>query len=143
MEEVTAVRLYCVAACMILILGAAVDSGTTGTWEWGSPEKGGGILLLREGPSGVDFQLELWRGAPTQNMGFLEGRLEVKAGKATFLQREGNWVCEIAFVFDGEHVKLRQVQGSDAACGFGHAVYADGTFKRTSRKTPVFRKQPG
>lgn len=72
-------RRYYVAACMTLILGAASETGTTGT---------------------------------------------------------------IDFAFDGERVRLRQVQGDDADCGFGHAVYADGTFKRTSRKYPVFQKRP-
>ena len=84
----------------------------------------------------------LSRGAAFRRTTWASWRTEVKGGKATFLQREGDWICQIDLAFDGERVRLRQVQGGDAECGFGHAVYADGTFKRTSRKTPVFQKRP-
>jgi hypothetical protein len=127
---------------LALLQGAAQKPGSlTGTWEWGDAERGGGFLLVVDEPTQVRFQLQLWRGAPSYNMGFLEGQLSVKDGKATFSSREADMACDITFAFQGNKVVLRQT-GSDAACGFGHAVAADGTYERTSRKKPVFQEQP-
>ena len=118
------------------------DGLLTGTWERGDFEKGGGLLLLIDETGATRFQLQLWRGAPTYNMGWLEGQLRVKDAKATFVSREGDWTCRIDFVFSGSNATLRQVEGSDAECGFGHAVYADGTYIHKSRRKPVFQKRP-
>ena len=118
------------------------DGALTGAWERGDFEKGGGLLLVIDDPGATRFQLQLWRGAPTYNMGWLEGPLSVKDAKATFVSREGGSTCRIDFVFSGSNATLRQVEGSDAECGFGHAVYADGTYIRKSRRKPVFQKRP-
>lgn len=120
----------------------ASDAPLTGTWERGNPEKGGGILRIIEEAGETRFQLELWRGAPSYNMGWLEGKLSVKDAKASFVKREADWICQIDFVFDGTKATLRQVEGTGAGCGFGHAVSADGVFIRKSRKRPEFQKPP-
>lgn len=135
-----------IRAALLLSLAAiqagARDGLVTGTWERGDFEKGGGLLLLVDDAGATRFQLQLWRGAPTYNMGWLEGQLKVKDAKASFVSREGGWTCRIDFVFSGTSATLRQVEGSDAECGFGHAVYADGTYVRKSRQKPVFQKRP-
>ena len=113
----------------------------TGTWEWGDTQRGGGELLVIEEPTRVRFQLELWRGAPSHNMGFLEGTVTVKDGRGRFSSREAGMACDIDFTFQQDKVVVHQT-GTDAACGFGHEVYADGTYKRTSQRKPVFREQP-
>lgn len=133
-----ALLLVCLAAAPAV----ASDGPLTGTWERGSPEKGGGILRIIEEARETRFQLELWRGAPSYNMGWLEGKLSVKDAKASFLKRDADGTCKIDFSFDGAKATLRQVESSALECGFGHAVLADGTYIRKSRKPPVFSKPP-
>jgi hypothetical protein len=129
-------------AMALLAGGAAPGHPLTGTWEWGSDETGGGVLRVIDDAKGTRFQLQLSRGAPTYNMGFLEGRLLVKDGRATHVRRNERFQCAIAFRFERETVVLTQSSGPDADCGFGHAVYADGTYRRTSRRTPAFTDLP-
>lgn len=120
---------------------AAEERGSlTGTWKWGNPRSGGGILLVIEDTDSVTFQLELWRGAPSYNMGSLDGTVALKNGKGTFRSREDGDVCEIAFEFRENKAILRQTAGTDADCGFGFDVHADGTFRRISRKKPALVK---
>jgi hypothetical protein len=128
----------------------------TGTWRSGDSEKGGGIILVIEGADGADFQLELWRGAPSYNMGSLEGHVNIMEGRGVFETQVDPWVCRIDFEFSGDQLVLKQTgkrldgppqdtfspADSDVACGFGHAVFADGIYRRTSWKRPVFRKPP-
>jgi hypothetical protein len=106
----------------------------TGTWSWTGPQESGGTLAVIDDAGGTRFQLQLARGAPSYNMGFLEGTLAVEDGRATWRSPDG--ACAIAFAFARETVVLTQGRGSDADCGFGHAVSADGTYRRNSRKKP-------
>jgi hypothetical protein len=127
------------AAALALVLIAAGTPPTpslTGTWEWGSFEKGGGTLATLEEPEGTRFQLFLARGAPGYNTGSLEGRLTVKDGRATYLQVDGAYRCEITFAFARGSVVLKAID--EAGCPFGYQVHADGTYRRTSRKKPKF-----
>jgi hypothetical protein len=139
----TAVLIRGVLALSLAAAPARASDGLlTGTWERGDFEKGGGLLLLIDDAGVTRFQLQLWRGAPTYNMGWLEGQLKVKDAKASFVSRENGSTCRIDFVFRETNATLRQVEGSDAECGFGHAVYGDGTYVRKSRRKPVFQKRP-
>lgn len=130
-----------VAAAMVVLLAGGTAPSLTGTWTWGSFEKGGGTLATIDDPAGTQFQLQLSRGAPTYNMGYLQGRLAVKDGRATFVQAEDGFRCEIAFTFTRESVVLKTLS-ADNGCPFGHQVHADGTYRRTSRKKPKFDLLP-
>jgi hypothetical protein len=109
----------------------------TGTWTCGSPQRGGGTLLVVDRGKSLDFQLELWRGAPSYNEGSLAGTVSLENDRGTFHTGEGEGACEIAFEFRGERAILTTV-GSDAGCGFGYGVHAEGTYVQKSRKKPVF-----
>jgi hypothetical protein len=117
-----------------LTAAALALASLTGTWSWTGPQESGGTLAVVDDAGGTRFQLQLSRGAPSHNMGFLEGTLAVEGGRATW--RSPDEACAIAFAFARETVVLKQERGSDADCGFGHAVSADGTYRRTSRKKP-------
>ncbi len=126
---------------LLLGLAAALSSASggdlhTGTWTWGSPQKGGGSLLVLDRGKNIDFQLELWRGGPSYNEGSLEGSVPLEGEKGTFRAGKGDDACEIAFEFRGERAMLTTV-GTDSGCGFGYGVHADGTYVRKSRKKPV------
>jgi len=127
---------------LVTTLAGAAEAPLTGTWDHGNPEKGGGVLRVIEEAGEIRFQIELWRGAPSYNMGWLEGKLSVKDAKASFVKREADWICQIDFVFDGTKATLHQVEGAGADCGFGHGVSADGVFVRKSQKKPAFQGRP-
>jgi hypothetical protein len=128
-------------AAMAVVLLAGGGTSLTGTWTWGGGAKqAGGTLAVVDGAEGTRFQLQISRGAPSYNMGFLEGALAVEDGRATW--RSPDDACAIAFAFGRETVVLKQERGSDADCGFGHAVSADGTYRRTSRKQPKLDLMP-
>ena len=46
--------------------------------------------------------------------------------------------CEITLVFLPHKLKVMQ-EGSDAECGFGHNVYATGTYKKIRSGKPKFQ----
>jgi len=126
-------------AALLVLAAASVAQGRdplTGTWKWGSPQKGGGILRVVEEGTKLDFQLELWRGAPSYNEGSLEGAVALENGKGSFRTGDGQNACEIGFEFRGEKAIVKTV-GTDEACGFGYGVHADGTYVRKSRKNPI------
>lgn len=129
--------LHLALAVALLIGGAPAPRSLTGTWERGSFEKGGGVLVVIDDAEGTRFQLQLSRGGEVNNLGFLEGRLTVRDGRATHVRTGEGSRCEITFRFDRETVVLKQAVGSSGECEFGHGVYADGTYRRTSRKKPA------
>jgi hypothetical protein len=131
--------LIAAAVTLALLEGGKAQGvhALTGTWTWGGDVKeAGGTLVVIDEAGGTRFQLQLSRGAPSYNMGFLEGALTVEEGRAIYRSQDG--ACAIAFAFARETVVVKQERGSDADCGFGHAVSADGTYRRISRKKPKF-----
>lgn len=123
-------------AFAVFSLAVAASAGErTGSWGVRGPAGSGKWLkALHEGNS-VRFQLELSRGAPSYNSGWLEGEFELKGNTGTFRSEDG--ACEILFTFRPAAVRLSYVEDRNA-CGFGHNVWADGTLRRTSRKPPKF-----
>ena len=74
---------------------------------------------------------------PIANTGELDGEATITGDTAIYRSTEfGTCNIEIKFVRAGL-IKVTQ-EGSDADCGFGHNVYADGTYTRTSSKKPKF-----
>jgi hypothetical protein len=130
------------AVALLSGFGAPAPRSRTGTWERGSFEKGGGVLVVVDDADGTRFQLQLSRGGEVNNLGFLEGRLTVTDGLATHVRRSEGSHCEITFRFERETVVLKQTVGSSGECEFGHGVDAGGTYRRTSRKKPTFDLSP-
>ncbi|MET0553369.1 MAG: hypothetical protein ABW221_10050 [Vicinamibacteria bacterium] len=123
-----------VLAVALLVAGGAAPS-RTGTWT-----RDGGTLAVVEDAQGARFQLQLSRGAPSYNMGFVEGTLEIDAGRATYESPDGE--CTITFTFARDTVEVDQARGDDFECGFGRGVYANGTYRRTNRKKPKLDLTP-
>ena len=121
-----------------------MPDNVTGTYVFGDQEgtEGGGYLVVKqlEGDQ-IKFELDLNRGAPNFNSGTATGTLDLKGNRAEFTTTEYDMsgkTCLISFVFQGDEVVVDQEQGSDMACGFGHAVYAHGTYKKINDQ-PTFR----
>lgn len=123
-------------AVVLFVVGGSGVPSWTGTWSWGGDATvAGGTLAVRDDAEGTRFQLQISRGRPTGNMGFLEGRLTVEDGRATYRNQDGT--CAIAFAFTRRSVVLKTI-GDDGGCSFGNHVHADGTYRRISRKKPKF-----
>jgi hypothetical protein len=118
---------------------AAADASWSGTWRDSRMKKPSSDLrTIDHGRGDVEFQFDLWNGPPAYSSGGMEGHLSVKDGKATFETTEYGGLCRIDFAFEAKRVVVRQSAGTWDECGFGHGVYADGTFVRVSRKVPKF-----
>ncbi len=71
------------------------------------------------------------------NMGYLSGEAAIEGDTAVYESDEfGPCTITIKFVKPGT-IKVTQ-DGSDADCGFGHNVFASGTYLKISSKKPTF-----
>ena len=79
------------------------------------------------------------RGLLTANTGEASGTADIN-GKTASFKPEGTTACTITLRFAGKRLSVKQ-EGSDADCGFGHNVYANGTYSRQSRRRPRFDEE--
>jgi hypothetical protein len=78
-------------------------------------------------------------GEMTANTGTADGTATVKYNVATFTPTNTQG-CTITLTFAGQKLIAKQT-GSDADCGFGHNVMADGTYIKRSNRSPKFDNQ--
>jgi hypothetical protein len=89
----------------------------------------------------VRLQLSCNRGAPSYNMGNLDERLALHASELIFQTTEFGGRCVLRFRFLRRRAIVTQ-EADNTACGFGYGVYADGTYRRVSRRRPAFDLSP-
>ncbi len=90
--------------------------------------------------STVRLRLDCNRGAPSYNMGILAASVPFSNSVSLYRTEEFGSLCEIRFIFHRQSMEARQT-GTDAACGFGYGVYADGSYRLISRDPPPFDVQ--
>lgn len=78
-------------------------------------------------------------GQMTANTGTADGMATLKYNVATFAPTDTQG-CSITLTFAGAKLIVKQT-GSDADCGFGHNVTADGTYIKRSSRPPKFESQ--
>jgi hypothetical protein len=78
-------------------------------------------------------------GEMTANTGTGDGMTTLKDNVAIFVPKETQG-CSISLTFVGRKLVAKQT-GSDADCGFGHNVTADGTYIKRSNRPPKFDQQ--
>lgn len=110
----------------------------TGTWEYHGPAESGMWLMTLQNGNEVRFQLEISRGAPSYNTGWIEGKFLLKGSSGIFQSSEYG-TCAIKFEFKKSKVNLKEVNQSQE-CGFGYNVYAEGTLVKRSHNKPKFSK---
>lgn len=128
-------------ALLLATAAMAIQAGSvTGSWDWNGSSKAGHWLKTIQSGSKVRFQLEISRGAPSYNSGFIEGEFELQGNSGVFssvgvfsLAKDG--VCEITFIFQPKKVLLSEPPGKND-CGFGYGVNADRELTLRSRKKP-------
>ncbi len=116
--------------------------GVTGTY-W----SGGGDSLINEVRvqelAGKGIRFELWASGAFScvDMGHHEGgasgRVVLTGHDAVYETQLFLEPCRLRFSFGPDELTLTQ-EGSPEDCGFGQRVYADGTYRRTSRQPPHF-----
>lgn len=100
------------------------------------------VKILALGGGKIRFALDLVypyttrSGEPSVNMGGLDDEAKIEADVAKYTSEDGKCTITIKFVRAGT-IKVTQ-DGTDGACGFGHNVMADGTYKKVSSKKPNF-----
>lgn len=111
----------------------------TGSWMYRGPSESGIWLKTVQQAQRVRFQLELQRGAPSYNSGWIEGEFDFQGNLGVFSAKTEDGLCKIAFKFSPTRVEIEQLS-DEVACGFGHGVFAQGGLRRESRKKPKFSK---
>lgn len=80
------------------------------------------------------------KGAPSYNSGSFIDTLDFQNNKALYITPEMDRSCRITFSFTNKGVDVKeQTDDFNSGCGFGHAVVADGFFKKISSKKPELR----
>ncbi len=81
------------------------------------------------------FYFEGSTGKPAYNTGSEYGRLSLnkKTGNYEYIPKDTVEDCNLEFVKKGDKIIIKTLHGD---CGFGHGVYADGTYQQTSKVNP-------
>jgi hypothetical protein len=114
-----------------------------GTYSFGDDvEKGpiGSVIVYPLTDNSALFFLDVCRGAPSYNIGQMFGQMTIKANIGTYdskVDEDDDLNCLLKFEFNSDELKVITVEGHDD-CGFGHAVYADNTYKRIDKSIPKY-----
>ena len=75
---------------------------------------------------------------PSQHEGSFRKDLKYRSDRAVYTD-DYDKSCRITFAFSKNTIAVDEKTADfNNGCGFGHAVVAEGTFKKTSNKPPVF-----
>lgn len=127
------------AALASLLLGFSMTthaSSFTGTWVFRGTAESGILLKTKQQGEDVRFQMEISRGSPSYDSGWIEGSVTLKNGKGVFHSNEFG-PCEIAFEFNARSVRVIHPD-MHVECGFGYHVFAEGKLTRQSHRQPKF-----
>ena len=100
------------------------------------------IKLLALGGNKLRFAMDLVypytlrNGETMVNMGGLDGQMSIVGDTAVY--RSENEECNITLKFTRKGTLKVKQDGSDGKCGFGHNVFATGTYLKTSSRRPRF-----
>ena len=97
------------------------------------------ILALGHNKLRVEFDGQYMTVSGTPNLGSASGEANIEGNVATFRPPDTQQ-CKITIVFLSNKLKVTQ-DGSDAECGFGHNVYATGTYRKIRGGKPKLESQ--
>lgn len=98
------------------------------------------ILALGHNKLKVQFDGIYMTLAKSPNMGYAMGEATIEGTVATFVPPDTER-CKITLTFLAGKLSVKQ-DGSDADCGFGHNVYATGTYRKIRSGKPKFESPP-
>jgi hypothetical protein len=122
----------------IMATGETLTSKYAGQYSFGSDlENGsmGSISIYPETDSTILFYIELNQGAPSYNSGTLYGRVAIRNGQGIFYteSQDSDDGCKWNFYFAANDLNISTID-DQYACGFGHAVFVDGIYKKQATK---------
>jgi hypothetical protein len=111
-----------------------------GEYNWGDEQRkeaGGTLTVYPESDSTVLVYLDVSNGPPAFHLGQLYRRAVVRRGVARCVFKEDydSTGCRLRITFSPSTAVVETEQGY-CECGFGNAVNADETYRRTSTATP-------
>lgn len=119
-----------------------------GTYDYGGDpnrHRSGSMIVYPETDSTILFYVDLISGPPSYSLGELYGRIRITNDSGTFNANfdSSESGCKWRLKFSKNAVRIKTLD-LHYDCHFGHDVYADGVFKRKSRKIPIsFDDQSG
>lgn len=148
MDKLITMKIYFLILISLISISVHAQTDYTGIYNYSFPithelsdlkpskEDGGPsgeIILARTSGDNYVFWLNVNRGWPSYNMGFMTGNMEIKNGKAKYIHKDeySDGSCILDFRIKPLLIEIES-QGYEH-CGFGHAVYADGTFKKSKK----------
>ena len=121
----------------------------TGTYELGNfnsdseiepTEYFGLIQVKRFTKNKIIMTFMVNKGAPSFNFGSFVDTLNYESSIAIYNNVEFDTSCEITFDFSTKGVSVKEkTDNYDSGCGFGHAVVADGFYKKISFDEPILK----
>ena len=98
------------------------------------------VLALGHNKLKVQFDGIYMTLAKSPNMGYAMGEATIEGNVAIFVPPDTQG-CKITITFLPGKIVVKQ-DGSDADCGFGHNVYATGTYRKIRSGKPKFETPP-
>lgn len=99
----------------------------------------GQIQVKKINSGKIVMEFYVTKGAPSYNSGSFVDTLEYTKNKAIYRDMESDSTCTITFEFQKKGITVTEVTSNfNWGCGFGHGVIADGFYKKTSNKVPIF-----
>ena len=93
------------------------------------------VLNLTKDQIIISFMVN--KGAPSYNSGSFIDTLDYRSNQAFYTIPEYDSSCKITFHFSDIGVTVKEeTDDFNFGCGFGHAVVADGFYKKTSSEKP-------
>ena len=122
--------------------GALLTASYAGEYQWGDPTRkqaGGTLTVYPESDSTVLLALDICYGPPAFHLGNLYRRAVVRrgVGHCAVRSEEDMLDCRLRLTFTAQAVAVVTEQGH-GECGFGQAVYADETYRRTRAAVPSY-----
>lgn len=113
-----------------------------GEYNWGDPkrkEAGGTLSVYPESDSTVLLALDICNGPPAFHLGNMYRRAVVRrgVGRCAIQSKEDMLDCQLRLTFAAQEVVIDTEDGH-GECGFGQAVSAGGTYRRTSAAVPQY-----
>jgi hypothetical protein len=115
-------------------LGPSANRSLTGEYRSRNPNDLN-MLWITDLPKGrIHFCLYAGFLGPMGGIhsGYAQADIEVKDSRVVYVDNNETYQCTIVMTFSAGKVELKQQGG----CGFGYAVTAGGSYRRTSAKVP-------
>ena len=104
-----------------------------------SETRQGEVYIYPKADSTFLFYLFICKGAPSYNMGALDGKIIISNGQAIFKERSDYEEADCVLKFEFKENALTVTEDDvDCGCGFGGGVYVNDTFQRTSSEIPKY-----